>query len=320
MKNRYLTILLLSLFFMLTAEPSTLVKGQQMNVNTRVDSHSILIGSPFQYHIQVKHGAKTQVQWPAFQDTLGAFEILEKGEIDSSSGKNGIVEEQSLTITSFQPGLKTVPAQRFTYQQKGDTATKALATDTFQVKVQTVAVDTSESIKPVKGIYDFPLTFSEIWPYIAIGLGVILLIILGIWLYKRWQRKPQQTIKQQPTKHPHEIAIEKLEDLNNQRLWQEGYVKEYHDQLTDIVREYLEGVYQIQALELTTSEIMNQLAEKPLAQHQKDQLRKIFNNADLAKFAKANPSPEANQEAIKIAFAFIRETKEPEEQPETSND
>lgn len=286
--------------------------AQPINVNSEVDSSSIIVGSPFQYHVTVQHGENIKVQWPAFLDTLGAFEILESSDIDTSKNEQGIIQKQTLKLTSFEPGMQTLPSQPFAYHKAGNTSIQRISTDTIRVNVQTMAVDTSKAIKPVKGIYDIPLTFAEIWPYLAAGVGLILLIILSVWLYKRWKQKPESVEAAKPTKAPHEIAIEKLEALKNQQLWQQAYVKEYHDQLTDIIREYLEGVYKIYALELTTGEIMDQLRDKPISQYQKDQLRKIFETADLAKFAKANPSPEANQEAMDIAFAFIRESKGPE--------
>ncbi len=287
------------------------IKGQQFHVNAQVDSNSILIGSPFHYKLKVKHSNNSILEWPAFEDSLGAFEILEQGQIDSSKTVKGKVKTQTLKVTSFKPGKQVLPALTITSRQKGDTTIQTLQTDTFQVHVQTMAVDTSKAIKPVKEIYDIPLTFAELWPYLAVGLGIILLILLGVWLYRRWKQKPQEKPERQLVKAPHEIAIEKLEKLKSQQLWQQGYIKEYHDQLTDILRAYLEKVFQIRALELTTGEIMEQLKQKPLSPNQKDQLKEIFETADLAKFAKANPSPEENQKALDVAFDFIRETKGP---------
>ncbi len=312
MKRHFTIFLNIGLFLTLLLAGFNGSKGQQTHINADVDSNNILIGSPFHYHIKVSHSKEKRVKWSMPEDTLGAFEILEKGKVDSKQSQKSIIKQQTLKITSFKPGIQVIPAIEIPYKKKGDTSIHRFQTDTIQVKVKTMAVDTSKSIKPVKAIYDIPLTFSEIWPYLTIGLVIILLVFLGIWFYKRWKRKPAPSPKPKPRKPPHEIAVEKLENLKSQQLWQQGYIKEYHDQLTDIVREYLEYVFQIHALELTTGEIMNQLQEKPLSQYQRDQLQKIFETADLAKFAKANPSPEENNSAMDIAFDFIRETKGPE--------
>jgi len=312
MQNNWKKHTLPLLVFLSGLFTATSAAGQAVNISTHVDSQSILIGSPFHYHIQVEYDEGTKVSWPELRDSLGAFEVLDKKPIDSGKSGNQIVKSQQLKLTTFKPGEQVLPGLRFSWWQKGDTAEQTRLTDSMLIQVNPLTVDTSKAIKPVKHIYDIPVTFAEIWPYIAIGLGALLFIIAGIWLFRRWKRQPVAAPPPAPPRPPHEMAIEKLEHLQKQELWQQGYVKDYHDQLTDIIREYLEEVFQIRALELTTSEIMTRLSPKTLSHEQKEQLREIFEKADLAKFAKANPAPEENEQALSIAFAFIKTTQAPE--------
>lgn len=58
---------------------------------------------------------------------------------------------------------------------------------------------------------------------------------------------------------PHELALQKLVALQQQKLWQKGDVKPYQSELTFIIREYLENRFNIQALESTTDEIVQNL-------------------------------------------------------------
>ena len=53
-----------------------------------------------------------------------------------------------------------------------------------------------------------------------------------------------------------------MEELRLAKVWQNGKVKEYHTQLTDIVREYLENRFHFEALEMTTDEILEEIANQ----------------------------------------------------------
>lgn len=276
----------------------------------RVDTQLLKIGAPLTYQLRVRAKAGTAIQWPSFQDSLGAFEVLEQKPLDTTT-INGDVRQykQTLTLTSFKPGRKAVPAVQVPYKDK-DQPESTLRADSFEVVVETVQIDSARRIQPIKGLLEVPLTFQELLPYILGGLGILALGVLGYWLYRRWRRQkaePAGTVEK--LQLPHEKALADLKALEEQQLWQQGYIKEYHDQLTDIVRDYLERILEIRAMELTTSEIMEALVDKPLSHEQQRQLRELFSMADMAKFAKAQPSSDENQRAFSVAYQFIQESR-----------
>lgn len=86
-------------------------------------------------------------------------------------------------------------------------------------------------------------------------------------------------------------------------------MKEYHSELTYILREYLESRYGIQALEQTTSEILEQLREADFDKSHSVNLASLLQTADLVKFAKAQPPVEFHEQAMLDAEIFIRATK-----------
>ena len=110
--------------------------------------------------------------------------------------------------------------------------------------------------------------------------------------------------------HPsHELALQQLEELEQQQMWQNGEVKGYHTALTYIVREYLENRYGIQALEQTTDEILAQLRVRDFDLALSQKLGDVLQTADLVKFAKAQPTAEFHAQAMTYARSFILETK-----------
>ena len=81
-------------------------------------------------------------------------------------------------------------------------------------------------------------------------------------MYYLKKRKKAEPVFRAPVKiklPPHQIALDALENLRNKKLWQSGQIKEYHTELTDIIRDYVYGKFAIHAPELTSDEILNAL-------------------------------------------------------------
>jgi len=106
-----------------------------------------------------------------------------------------------------------------------------------------------------------------------------------------------------------EVALEKLDGIKEEKIWQAGQVKEYHTQLTDVIREYISRRFGVSSTEQTSDETLR--AMKPLLAEQKDiyeHLRKMLTLADLVKFAKWTATPDENEQSLRNAYEFVRET------------
>ena len=110
----------------------------------------------------------------------------------------------------------------------------------------------------------------------------------------------------------HVIAFGKLEVLKNEKLWQEGKLKQYHSSVTDIIREYIENRYKIQALEQTTEEILWSFRNVAIDEESKTKLKRTLVLADLVKFAKEIPLPNENEMSLTNSYDFINGTKREE--------
>jgi hypothetical protein len=103
--------------------------------------------------------------------------------------------------------------------------------------------------------------------------------------------------------------LEELNKLREEKLWQQGNVKLYFTQLTDIIRMYIERRYSINAMEFTTDEILSSACITSLDAGIVNKLRFTLTTADMVKFAKGQPLASENELSMSNSYDFINETK-----------
>ena len=130
---------------------------------------------------------------------------------------------------------------------------------------------------------------------------------------KRFARK-REDVSPEELLPPHEKALMALSQLRDEKLWQGGREKEYYTHLTDILREYLSGRFGIQAMEMTSSQIVEALRSNQETRLLNKQMKEILEMADFVKFAKLKPAPDDNESAMRNAVSFVEETR-PQEVP-----
>ncbi|HHH54717.1 MAG TPA: hypothetical protein ENK91_13730 [Bacteroidetes bacterium] len=173
--------------------------------------------------------------------------------------------------------------------------------------------DTLKTVSPIKKIIREEKNWKDyLWIYIV--LGAIVLIGLLMWFLPRFLTKKGKEFSEKETiiiaKPAHEIALEKLNKLKEEKIWKHGKVKEFQSQLTYILREYLENRYKISALEQTTGEIVESLQKININTEDIDTITNILQIADMVKFAKAKPEEDINQAFLNKTIDFVNRTKE----------
>jgi len=172
-----------------------------------------------------------------------------------------------------------------------------------------VTPDSTEMIAPILPIIKEEKTLEDwkwlfyVWLFFALA-GALLFFFL------RKQKKVGDLQKEEVEviRPSHEVAFERLDDLEAEELWQQGKVKEYQTELTYTIREYLENRFGIQALESTTGEINNSLKEVDFDPKHTTNLNNILQIADMVKFAKAKPDASIHQEFMEKARSFVKDT------------
>lgn len=284
------------------------VHAQDPNVRLMADSTFIGLGDPLELTLSVLHKEGAELTFPVFGDTLGGFEVLDVSAIQLSQKEQLWERAQKITLIRFDTGSFQIPAQTLMYQSSGTAEPEQITSNPLLIDVMAIEVDTTQTYRPIKGIADVGYSWGEIWPWLLIALVAALLIIYAIYRLRRKVEIPEIRIAPPPIP-PHEIAMKKLAQLESEKLWQKGELKEYYVQLTGVIREYIEGLFHIPALESITDEIVRDLKKTATPEKQLEKLAPFLQMADLAKFAKFKPTEKENMENMEVAREFVRETK-----------
>ena len=287
--------------------------AQQFTVSSQLDSASIQIGEQARLRLSVAQPTNLQVSIPILSDTITkGIEIVEMVKADTISLSDSRIQvNYDYLITSFDSGFYFIPS--YTYAAAGDT----LQTAPLGLSVTTVTVNPeTDDVKAIKPIMDAPFYWSELFTwvgYFLLAFLVVSLIIFVLLKYVFKKKVPFIDQTPQPVIPPHIVALEKLEEIKVQKIWQCGDIKVFYTQVTDVLRVYLEGRFGINAMELTSDEIMALVKKEPGLNEVRAALKDLLTLADLVKFAKMVPLENENERSLLTAFDVVDKTKPVEE-------
>lgn len=299
--------LVLAWLFLSLLLPAT---GQLIDVTSRVSRDSLMIGEQVTYTLKVDADPDLDFLLPRIRDTLNSqLEVLGQLRADTLMEGERVLVEHSYLITGFESGDQIIPSQKVLYRrnEKVDTA-KSMP---LILHIYDPEVDMDQEIKPIKPPINTPLTFMEVLPWAALGLGGALISASLIWLVIRYvkRRNHPEIFTQKPLEPAHVIAFRELDKLREEKLWARGEVKQYYTRLTEITRQYIERQYGIPAMESTTEEILDAFGRTNAEDQLLDEiLKELLELADLVKFAREDPLPVDNQSNLNNAYIFIQKT------------
>lgn len=287
----------------------TKLYAQQTLIDVSIDSAAILIGEQTVLHLTVTTDNGKNVLIPIPNDTLmTGVEVLHVYKADSTVIENNrLLIKQDILISSFDSSLYLLPP--FKVIDKADT----IYSNQIALKVSTIPVesDKPEEFNDIKEIWKPPFVLAD---YYAIIYGILLacfLICLIGYILQRIRNK-QSIIpfkKSEPKLPPYEMAMKELDEIKHQKLWQQGRNKEYFTLLTDTLRKYIVDRFGINAMEMTSGEILEFIHSESEAKSVYESLKQILELSDFVKFAKLHPLPDENELSLMNAYLFVNQTK-----------
>ena len=286
-------------------------------VSAAIDSTTLFIGDQTDLHLRATCEVGEQVQLPMLDEQLiPGIEIVDRTIIDTTALNDGRIQyNQYLTLTSFEDSLFYIAPLPFI------TGNDTVWSESLMLNVvQPFEIDSTDiSITDIKGIYRAPIWWWGILRWVLLALAIVGVGFGGYYLINYLQsrmgkKEEEEALPTEPMRPAEEVALEKLDAIREQKIWQAGQVKEYHTQLTDVLREYIDRRFEVNSAEQTSDETLR--AMRPLLSEKKDifeQLRKMLTLADLVKFAKWTTTPDENETSLRSAYTFVKETTPIEE-------
>ncbi len=302
------------LFLIISLIGATEIKAQNIEVEGKVNDTKVEVGKPFTLDLSLKVPYGWFVEWNDFiQDTLSEqIDIIKRGNVErTADADSNVIVKQQLTLMTFDTGQIQLPAVGLTYAQSFDDPMRLQAfTEPIDLYATTIVVDTLQPYKPIVEPIAAPIRMKDVFPWILVALLAIL-IGLGMWFFlKRRKAKVDENgnVVKGPVIPPYTKAIDDLKRLREEKMWQSGKVKEYFSSLTDIAREYIEGQFGVNAVEMTTDDIMEEIKPLHFSKEAYDKLKDTMEVADLVKFAKYSATALESDTCLNNMTDFVNES------------
>lgn len=294
-------------------------KAANLSITARLDSVNVLMGNLNTLHLEVVENEGTNGKLSIFKEidrSRGysslcgdSVELGTNYKVDTTRLGSGKVQLNfAIPVQAFDSGTYTLPKIVY-YAGKDSAMSNSLTFNVYPVNVtaEDPIAPLAQVVQPDgKSFWDFlPDWLLDFW---WVWLIIFLAVCVFLWAMRNYKQKggiPFIAPKVLPK--PWEIALGSLQRLKTRKLWEQGMEKEYFTDLTDILRVYLFERFGINAMEMTTRQIMDKIQESDL-KDKRDYVKQILNVADFVKFAKVRPLPADSIAAYDNAVKFVEET------------
>ncbi|HEY2743424.1 MAG TPA: BatD family protein [Polyangia bacterium] len=291
-------------------------------VGVSIDKTEAHVGDRLTLTVSAVAKSGIAVMLPAKLDT-GKLEILDRNDGDKTGRDLGDGRRSHrfvLGVAAYETGEIDVPPLAVTYILPSG-QTRSVETEPLTINIRPlVAADEAhpepQPERPPRSamVEDQRVVRALKWGGIGLG-GAIVLLVAGLLIRRAWRRRTPAALVAEanaPKRAPDAVAIEKLTALRAAgNFGVDGY-RPFYFALTEIVREYLGARYGFDALEMTTTEVLDEL--KTRAEHlvgEGAEVPRFFASCDLVKFAKAGSTDAAALAALDAAQAIVLSTAAP---------
>lgn len=307
-------------------------RAQRASAHVTVMPTEIRIGEQALINLKVITPKEKTIHFPVYeQEIVPGIEVITMLPPDTTIENNVMTLEFKYVITSFDSTLYHIP-----YIPIYD-GTDTIFSNSFGLKVtspdlsdstlayleriqrgETDSIDFEQlQLYDIKEVRKPPFVWTDYLWVLWIVLGIMLLLaLIGFVIYMILKKKKKGYIFKPPVVLPaHARALAELEKLRSEKIWQQGRVKEFYTRLTDILRGYIYERKGMNAMEMTSGEILNEVRKVAEVDSVYENLKQVLSTADLVKFAKYEPLQDENDLSLVNAFFFVNQTREPDPIP-----
>ena len=297
---------ILILFGLMFSVGSLSAQGSDVTARLSANPDQLLVGDQSKVVLKIEHNpSQTRISWPLIPDSFGKLEVLSKSKIDTTHSGPLTTYSQQLLVTGFDSGLFSIPPIQVSVAPLTGTS-YSIFSDSVELLVQTVPVDTTKPFKPIKSIIAVKSSWLDyIWWIVGSIIAVLAILFLVLYLRRKKLEPAPVAVPEEPM---HLRFLRELEKLEMEQVWQKGDVKAYYVRLTDILRSYIELRFGVPALERTTEELHGIARRNSALAPYAEKIYSVLFTADFAKFARAEPTPTEHLASMQITREFIMAT------------
>ncbi|MCK4652999.1 MAG: hypothetical protein KAU01_00975 [Candidatus Cloacimonetes bacterium] len=289
------------------------ISGLSQTIEHKLEKpEKLYLGTPFHVLIDITTNSVDSIFAPEI-DTLDIF-ILKDIKSSEEIEKEYKITKLDYTFQPFDTGEFTFPELKFAV--KSDDSISFIKTSEFILNIESVLTDSSETIKDIAKPLKLNLGF---WNYFLPIIALFLIIVMIKYLMKLLKKKPEkETIPEIIDKRsPYQIALELLEELKKDKLLEKDDFLIFYFKLSFILRLFIELNYRINAVEMTTTEIRENLQLENFKE--KTQIIDFLTFADKIKFAKFIPEIKESEESLTWLENYLRSFEKETETKENKN-
>ncbi len=274
------------------------LRAQDVRAFCVIDQQPILVGDTFEVMVHV----------------MGV--LNQPGVVDFSSWKKQIPEEDILRRTLWEKkGNQWVQRATIIALDSMEIALPPLAipgpnglvlqTSPTAIKIVPTILKPGETLENNRSIKKEPIRWSDLFA----SLVVFFIFGGGFWYYYIKREKKRDIVvveNNSPTPRSfEEEAIQRLHLLEEQSIWENGEIKKFYIELSQIIKGYLEARYEIPALESTTEELDRLLRGAKMQETLIVEIKNVLIEADLAKYAQQYSSSRDFRQLLSLVERLV---------------
>ena len=299
----------------LYADGAARAQSSDVGVAVIVSGGPVTVGEPFVLTLSAIHPADSRVVFPRpSSEDWGAFELRSWTLIPSVANEDGSVTSAArIEAALFEPGTHVTPPLTATILRFDGSEPVNRPARPAEVVVEPILPEDDNELRDIKRQEEVPVPILGALAEAArdragwIGGGAVALAALAALAIMYRRRTQPEAVD---PRSPAQIALDELDRIESLALPAEARFEEYYVLLADCLRRYLRDSYGVPASVMTTAEIMRSVEQAGLSEERSQDLRLIFFDCDLVKFATLLPSVEDAAYTLTAARQFIGDTSE----------
>jgi len=257
-------------------------------IETAVDRAEIYVGDLIDYSVTITYDSVYELIPPPLGANLGAFDVKDyQSDIITKLPDGRIRSENKFVLSTFTTGDYVIPPLPAIFNLP-DGSKKLLLSEGVPIKVKSLLAESADTldVRPLKPPHEFRRDLSRYYLWGGIGLTLLMVAAILLWVWLRRRHGPEELVDMRP---PWEIAFERLAVLEQKNLPADRKYKEYYFELTEIARFFMGRMYEINTMDMTTTEYLHSFEKIRLPGDLYEASGRFLVHADLVKFAKLVP-------------------------------